>query len=207
MIIYIEGVDGSGKSTLKDRLVKRLEQVKNIHGVTIFPEGETLIPTRPQAPNRITKVALARQLLKMASDPDVVYILDRGPLSDIIYRGFDDYEPVLTLDMFSLLWNNFPMSVMVHCTNKNAEEYMLSRGEDNPTSLNHHKALTHFYNQILPLFNAIKYDFTEETDDKLTTINTILARLWAGLARHRHMEEVYTTQTAKLKEAPKNDKA
>lgn len=189
MIIYIEGVDGSGKSTLRDRLLKRLEQVKNLRKIKIEPDGELLIPTRPDAYNRVNKEQLFEQLTTMATDPETVYICDRGPISDIIYRAFDEFEPVSSLNELMWFWlRNGLLIVVVHCVNDRSEELMLQRGEDNPVAIQYHKALKHMYQQIMPLFGAINYDFSTESDEKLDTINTILAKLWAGYAKYNQWE-------------------
>lgn len=192
MIIYIEGVDGSGKSTLKGRLLKRLEQIKDLHNIKIYPEGETLIPTHPSKANRLSREDLFKQLSKMANDPNTVYICDRGPLSDIIYRAFDDYKPLVSLEELLWFWGTQGiMIVTVHCVNDRSEELMKERGEENPVAIQYHKALKYIYNQIMPLFGAINYDFSVESDEKLSSINTILARLWAGRNKFNQLQEAY----------------
>jgi len=107
VIIYLEGPDASGKSTLRDRLAKELvNQLETIRalGITeIVKNGEDLIPTRPTNPKRLTFEPLLRKLCEMASDLHVLYLCDRGPISDVIYRTFDKHQPIMTLNQYLIV--------------------------------------------------------------------------------------------------------
>lgn len=186
MIIYLEGVDGSGKTTLKEALTKRLTQLEPIRGVKVYPEGESLIPTRPSDPNRLNALELVTKLYDMATDPGMIYICDRGPISDIIYRAFDEHHPIMPLEAFWTWWlGNQQVIVIVHCDTNRSEQLMKDRGDNNPTAINHHKSLRYLYKQIMPIFRPVKYDI--ETSDLLTTTTQILATLWTHSREYREV--------------------
>lgn len=177
MIIYLEGVDGSGKSTLAAVIAKRLEEVKTIRKIKYVANGEDLIPTNPNKPNRLTTEELGTKLIQMVQDLTTVYICDRGPISDIIYRTFDEFEPVMNLDLFWKLWFfNAHLFIIVYCNNNKSLELMLERGDSNPIAVNKHKELEYLYSQIIELFCPVHYDF--ETDDANEKINLIFAELF-----------------------------
>lgn len=181
MIIYLEGVDGSGKSTLKKELADRLFQLAELKEITVVPEGETMIPTRPLAPDRVDAKTLLQRLHDMANDLNTVYICDRGPLSDIIYRAFDDYKCVIPLEVFWTFWlANQHFIVTVFCDSNTSYTSMMERGDNNQYAINNHYAIRHLYQQIMPLFGPVKYDMGGDAEYRLLIKNQILARLWVG---------------------------
>ena len=187
MIIYLEGPDASGKSTLKASLIARLETLASIRNIKIVPDGEKLIPTRPGIANipRCTYRQLVNNLEKMARKLDTVYICDRGPISDVIYRAFDKYLPIINLEDYRLIWlTNSQFIVTVHCDTDLSTELLAKRGDNNPIAIANHQALRYLYRQIMPLFDAFKYDLStiKTPNDQLSVNNSILARLWNGLA-------------------------
>lgn len=163
MIIYIEGVDGSGKSTLADKIAKMCKKEK----IEYDRYAERSISTKPDSLNRITFDELVIKFNQMANDK-VLHILDRGPLSDCIYRMFDDYEPVGKLaDYISLFEGCKNKLMIVFARTKKAEELMLKRGDDNPVAISHHKELSKAYDLIMGIVNTyltnkvILYDFSK----------------------------------------------
>lgn len=175
MIVYLEGVDGTGKTTLSNAILaglKRVEKLKNLVGVG---NCEPVISTRPDKPGRISSKNLFQNVMNWAMDMDHVFILDRGPISDCIYRVFDDYEPVVnlkeTLRLFKLIEFG---TVIVHCDTDISEQKMLERGDDNPVAIARHKDIRRLYKTVMPLFDAHTYDYEKQDKtkyaDKLTTI-------------------------------------
>lgn len=156
MIVYIEGVDGSGKSTFAKALTTHLQE----EGFDVVPKAEKLMVTHPWRPDRIDKASLRRQLRKCLDSPQV-FIVDRGELSDIIYRTFDfkKYTALMTLKEFFNIWAyNQDKYIIVHCDSDKSEQLMLARGEDNEISIVEHQKLRYLFNQIMPLFNALTFD-------------------------------------------------
>lgn len=162
MIIYLEGVDGTGKSTL----VRMLEDSLSEFG-KVDAKANERIPTYPTRPNRVNQTKLFKELKAMARD-NVIHIIDRGPISDIIYRVFDDYDPVTTLDKveeFIKLYNNRILTI--YCRNSNAKRNMLERGDDNPIAIAKHDELSKSFDIVMNiLFNNLScncaiYDFND----------------------------------------------
>lgn len=160
MIVYVEGVDGSGKSTFAKALAAHLQDPQFNFKFKVHPKGEKLMVTHPWRLDRINSKRLQDQLTMCLLSPDV-YIVDRGELSDIIYRTFDfeKYSSLMTLKQFFRIYMDYSdRYIMVHCDSAKSEPLMLARGEDNPVSISEHQKLRYLFNQIMPLFNAIKFD-------------------------------------------------
>lgn len=186
MIIYLEGVDELGKSTLREQLVVRLEQLKYIRDIKVVPNGEELIPTSPFKPNRMTADELLNKFYTMANQIRTVYICDSGPISDIIDRTFDEHDPVISFEKYWMLWvGSNHLITTVHCDSDAAETMRLKRGDQDPKAVANHKAIRNMYNQIMPMFGAYRYDVTtfKDAHDHQKAINAILAQLWAGVER------------------------
>ncbi len=156
MIVYIEGVDGSGKSTIAKSITEHLIKERFV----VHPNAEKMMVTHPWRFDRINREQLIdRVTSRLLSDE--VFIVDRGELSDIIYRTFDfeKYQALMTLKEYHELYQRHAMSyIIIHCDTNRSEELMLARGEDNKISIVEHQKLRYLFNQIMPLFGAIKYD-------------------------------------------------
>lgn len=164
MIIYLEGPDGSGKSTLADNIAELCETLHVPYNR--FAEQE--VSTNPTKPNRIDKATLFSRLQEMSTSQKV-HILDRGPISDNIYRMFDNYEALGKLEDYLKLFKSFNKNILIiYCRTNRAEEAMLARGDDNPVAIRKHKELTKAYDLIMGAIlytlptNIIKYDFSVE---------------------------------------------
>lgn len=162
MIVYLEGPDGSGKSTLAKTVSWNCS---NLSIDYVFAEPS--IQTNPTKPNRIFREELILRLYHMLTNKKTVYILDRGPISDCIYRLFDKYDPVIELNELVDLLSRYSENIfLVYCNNDKAEEYMLERGDDNPVAIKKHKKISMAYDMIMPLLENrvtyMKYDFTKD---------------------------------------------
>lgn len=156
MIIYVEGVDGSGKSTFAKAVTGYLRE----QGFAVHSKAEKLMVTHPWRLDRITKENLLYELRRCLHS-NKVYIVDRGELSDIIYRVFDfeKYSSLMTLSEYYNFYRLFSERyIIVHCDSDRSEQLMLARGEDNLVSITEHQKLRYLFNQIMPLFNARKFD-------------------------------------------------
>ena len=163
MIIYIEGVDGSGKTTLADKIAKMCEKEK----IEYDRYAERAISTKPDSVNRITFEELVKKFEFMANDY-VLHILDRGPISDCIYRMFDEYEPVGKLqDYISLFEKCKGNLIIIYARTKKAEEMMHKRGDDNPVAIALHRELSKSYDLVMGVINnyltsqIILFDFSK----------------------------------------------
>ena len=191
MIIYFEGPDGSGKSTLITYLSRRLDQLQRLRGIKIVEHAERMIPTRPYQPNRIEPSALMTKLTEMATDNETVYILDRGPLSDIIYCAFNGYRPVISLSAWFAFWLNYSdMITMVYCDSDVAEEMMLARGDNYPIAVQYYKQIRYMYQQVMPMFSPCRYDMAKHktSEDMLARVNIIIATMFAKVERRKNID-------------------
>lgn len=173
MIIYLEGPDGSGKSTLAQDLAHELG-----HDYKVNASANLRIPTHPKSENRITERRLYSELKKMADSQTMIYIVDRGPISDIVYRVFDNHKPVTTLPkLIEFMRDNLKGIYTIYCCSNKAEENMLKRGDDNPIALTKHKEITKVYNLVIATLqsilknNIVTYDYSKSKD----WINTMLS--------------------------------
>ena len=176
MIIYLEGPDGSGKSTLVSSIVDALNENPDVKYLN--PDAKELVSTYPKDPNRLTERQLFAQLKKMAMS-DEIHILDRCFISDCVYRVFDNYKPVTTLHKCIEFLKKYNQKVFtIYCRTKDAEDYMLKRGDDNPIAIEKHKEITRVYDMVMSLvsanlkYNYFKYDFT-----KKRSINELLGAI------------------------------
>jgi len=184
MIIYFEGPDGSGKSTLITYLSRRLDQLQRLRGIKIVEHAERMIPTRPYQPNRITPEALMNKLDEMVKDNDTVYILDRGPLSDIIYCTFNGYQPVISLGTWLGFWvANRDAITIVYCDSDVAEEMMLARGDNYPIAVQYHKQIRYMYRQVMSMLWPVPYDMSKNktAEDCIDSVNIILANAFGKI--------------------------
>ena len=164
MIIYLEGPDGSGKTTLIDSIGDVLEGANVYYDV----HGKKLVSTYPQDPNRLTERQLFAVLRKMAKS-NYVYIIDRCVISDIVYRVFDNYKPVTILHKVIEFLKKYNTEVfLIYCRNDKAEKYMLERGDDNPIAISKHKEISRVFDLVMSeiaaniKYNYYKYDFTKK---------------------------------------------
>lgn len=153
MLIIVEGVDGTGKSTLCNKLQE------NLNCALVTPPGayeehaysywcgiiDTLI-------NRLA-------------------ICDRSFLSDLVYRLTDDRAvgTLSLLEMVLLLQRNKSVKI-VHCKNEKAFLYAMERGEDNIVSKSLHDSISKNYETVFNILSKftnvpiIEYDFTKDND-------------------------------------------
>lgn len=178
MIIYLEGPDGSGKSTAATNIAKRLVGL----GYQVDRFAERNISTHPTRPYRIDDFHLFDELEYMEKD-DTIHILDRGPLSDIVYRVFDDYKPVANFTQYLSFFSHHE-AIIIYCKTDNAEQAMNERGDDNPVALQRHKELTKVYDIVMAAIATVSvtpglvYDYTRNTTKEL--FDRIVSRLQTG---------------------------
>lgn len=161
MIIYLEGPDGSGKSTLSDVITEELMNRDLLFIQT--KDGYCNVDTHPRSKYRNTPQQLIDAFVDMAYK-EAIFVLDRGPISDVIYRHFDDYKPVLNehqvVDLLSLLKDKVKV---IFCNNDIAEQKMLERGDDNPIAIEKHKDITNCYRQYMKSIRHEMFDYTKTT--------------------------------------------
>lgn len=170
MIIYLEGVDGSGKSTL----VKMLEDSLSQFG-KVDTEGNKRIPTHPNRQDRVTQAKLFKELKAMARD-NVIHIVDRGPISDLIYRVFDTHKSVTTMDKVQEFLQEFNNRVLlIYCRNDMAKRNMLERGDENPVAIEQHDKLSKSFDIVMNLlFSNLRCNYNVYDYTNTNSINEVL---------------------------------
>lgn len=124
MIVFVEGVDGSGKSTL-------IENLSNLY-------SNIRISRREDGPLMWNKViSLGKSLGK-----DAVILVDRSPLTEYVYRTEDDK---MCKYQYSQVLKWLKSGKVIYCNNDYAYSNAISRGEDNLTDENRHSKVKHIY--------------------------------------------------------------
>ena len=165
MIVYVEGVDGSGKTTLIKKLAKQLISL----GYNVEVNAERFIPTRPNNGWRIEEGEMYSTLYWML-ESDEIFFLDRGPISDIVYRVFDNYKPVTTYHKIRK-WIKLHNNIMViYCRTDKAKENMIKRGDDNPVSLARHNEISKVYDLVMENIPHYVYDMSFDNGNSVVDI-------------------------------------
>lgn len=139
MLIFVEGPDGSGKSTLIKQLSEKYITArvpKTAETAHVWNEFQTI-------------------------DGDINIVFDRSPLTEIIYRSV--YGPKSSFSLEDCLeW--LKGNKIVFCDTDSAYDDAQRRGEDNVTSKVHHETLRLRYQCLADIlkqsgFNVYHYDW------------------------------------------------
>lgn len=165
MIVILEGPDGSGKSTLTNNLYSYFSKI-----IETDKDGESRVETRPGRIKK-TKDELMIELERMANSKKL-YLLDRSPISDIVYRVFDDYQPVFSLkDLMSFINRNISRVFIIRCRVDDSYNIMRKRGDDNPVALYRYDEICKVYQIIFDAISSITsirtFDFTKSCKNDL----------------------------------------
>ena len=156
MIVLVEGVDGSGKTTLCSELRQ--------YGY-VFTE---ILQSDKQY----------GEYIKCARS-DTVHICDRSFLSDLAYR-LADGKSRRGMDLHSMMNILFENGVkVIFCHTDSAYEDAMKRGEDDITSECVHNEINHIYNLIfrmLKIFTKTEVDDYNWKTDKLSDVIKFIER-------------------------------
>lgn len=133
MIVFIEGVDGSGKTTLFNKLITL---------------GYKTLTRPEQYEDKLAERQAWQYAFNMYKSKNTAYIADRGPFTELVYRTIKDTNRTYINNrmLVTLLESN--MSI-IYCHNDNAFDLAKRRGEDNITDELTHKKLTKCYESML----------------------------------------------------------
>ena len=169
MVILLEGVDGSGKSTLYNILRQNF--------------GYNFIKCLPRDDNN--------QYLwwKKKVESPYVYFMDRGFVSEWVYRPVkDDEEPNISLEEIGNLCSR--ELLVIWCKNKNAYKNILERGDDYINNKKEYDMIVNRYIQVITTINwftnshIYEYDYEkDELEDLLKYIENFICerkKEWSG---------------------------
>lgn len=156
MIVLIEGVDGSGKSTLCETLRNSGYIVSNIEQ----DENQS-----------VEYVRRARG--------ELTYICDRSFLSDLVYR-LEDGKPRQGMNLYSMLAILSQGCKVIICKTGSEYKDSMARGETNITSKYRNTVIRAYYDKVAQLLKdfanvPVKY-YNWKTDDISDVINFIERR-------------------------------
>lgn len=136
MLLIIEGNEGTGKTTLINKLAEEIPFVSVKYPKTIKNTFQML--------NNFIK-------------DDILYVLDRSFISDMVYRRLDHKRGQMTLYQIGQLCSSPSGIKIVFCENKNAFENAMKRGETNITVDAVHKIV----NDTFYVFRSLIENFTD----------------------------------------------
>ena len=149
MIVLIEGVDGSGKTTLCNQL-----RFEGYVPLNIKQDDEQFIKYIIHADER------------------QIYICDRSFLSDLIYR-LEDGKERQGMDLSSMLQILNINTKVIFCHSNTAYIDSMKRGEDNITSKCRNDGINHLYNiiyRMLKIFTDVPVLDYNWKEDKLSDV-------------------------------------
>lgn len=150
MIIFVEGVDGSGKTTLVNTLEK--SGYKKMDAIDRTLQGQ------------YWEWNCLKDKVKFSRKPAIV---DRSFISELVYRLFDDDVPTIDLQSISFLLENDVK--IIYCKNKNSYSNAISRGEYKITDKDIHKKIENAYDVVMSIIEKFtrcpifKYDFDDDS--------------------------------------------
>ena len=129
MIVIVEGVDGSGKSTLVQELYNRGYPVQKV---------------------QLGQKVNWKVLSKTCNDCNLTIIEDRSPITDIVYRLYDKGEPDCKegIEDVAAMFENYGVR-LIYCNNNTSYKDGRKRGETNITTSAAHNCIKHIYDVII----------------------------------------------------------
>lgn len=128
MLIIVEGVDGSGKSTL----VKHLLNDKMV---------DELVEVRRDCRE------IEDRYLCLSMDKKT-FVMDRSFITEIVYRAEDGKE-TSKFDLFKLITGMYGRCKIIYCKTDGAYLDAMSRGEDNVTDEVRHDNISKIYDVLI----------------------------------------------------------
>lgn len=133
MLIFVEGPDGSGKSTLVKALSDKYATAK--------------------VPRNAESIQLWNAIKRVSDGGDVVF--DRSPITDLMYRILDGEACTCGIDNI-LYWLHG--SKIIFCNSDTAFKDAMERGETNITDESRHNILSSIYETFMQILKLSKYD-------------------------------------------------
>lgn len=159
MLILVEGADGSGKSYLVNQLYEKGFAIQKVQLHQNFD---------------------FRCAANHCCYADINLVEDRSPITDIVYRIFDEQKPDRTENIDSILeWvRRFGVKI-IYCKTKSSYTDSIRRGEENITSFQDHCEISKIYDIVMAIIKrdypskVFEYDHSKQNiNDVLKFINT-----------------------------------
>ena len=132
MIVIVEGVDGSGKSTLCKKLVDLgYDQAIITGGATEFERYENL-----------------KNSYKYS-----VVVMDRSFITDLVYRSIDCKQR-RGMNLYEIMQICDDRVKIIHCTSDTSFKDSIERGEDNITTETENLTIKSVYHTIINIFKT-----------------------------------------------------
>ena len=159
MLILVEGADGSGKSYLVNQLYEKGFAIQKV-----------------QLKQNFDFRCAANHCLYA----DINLVEDRSPITDIVYRIFDEQKPDRTENIDDILeWIKRFNVKIIYCKTKSSYTDSIRRGEENITSFQDHCEISKIYDIIMAIIKrdypsaVLEYDHSKQNvNDVLKFINT-----------------------------------
>lgn len=132
MTIFVEGPDGSGKTTLIKQLSNRYSNVSISR-----MEEDSLLWSK--------LINFAKSL------PNKFILVDRSPLTEYVYRAEDRNESKFP---YSSVVKWLRQGKIIYCNNNDSFENAIRRGEDNITVKSRHDKIRQFYDTFIPTLES-----------------------------------------------------
>lgn len=152
-LIIVEGADGTGKTTLVNKLVE---------------QGAIPLPIIPRDVENYD--VLLNTFVTIAANTTRDCVMDRSVFTDVVYRYVTGGKMMNSKldDITRMLYRNW--AIIIHCVNGNYFERAMERGEDNITDKVTAKKIFDAYDFLMFILkgycslNVVKYNY----DDKLS---------------------------------------
>lgn len=152
MLIVVEGNEGTGKTTLIDRLSEQLPFIR----IKYSKDCENIFPD-------LEYFAFNRSL----------FVLDRGFVTDMVYRIRDGKQGQTSLAEIAELCKRGWVKI-IFCNNDNGYEDALRRGENNITTRTDYDYVTGTFDRIKALLKCFTNVETFDYNYKCTSIDDVL---------------------------------
>ena len=159
MLILVEGADGSGKSYLVSELYKEGFAIQKVKWHQNFDFNKAAAYCWYDGINLVE---------------------DRSPITDIVYRIFDEQKPDRTENIDDVLeWVRCFGVKIIYCKTKTSYTDSINRGEENITSFQDHCEISKIYDIVMAIIKrdypsaVLEYDHSKQNvNDVLKFINT-----------------------------------
>lgn len=157
MIIWVEGPDGSGKSTLVNKLVDTC--------------GYNTIDLCGRMKDKYKEAQWWYNFREEYTDTRGTYVIDRSPLSEAVYRLYDKEVPWCRDSDVRACLN---LGKIIYCRTDNEFESAMQRGEDNIVTKESHDRICTIYDVLVDYFETIGRIPVLRYNYKTTPFNDVL---------------------------------